>query len=116
MKDKFFKKSFGSKNFLTAQASNGVYVRLISSSLSKKGNWVPIFKNFLDRSLKFRQICFFNYLTNFKLSKKSRHKINIFRLTKTKLYNFKKLASLILLKSGNRLVIFNNQSFFFINY
>jgi len=36
--NKFLKKSFGSKNFSTAQPSNGVYVKLISSSLSKKGN------------------------------------------------------------------------------
>lgn len=112
--NKFLKKSFGSKNFSTAQPSNGVYVKLISSSLSKKGNWYTIYKNFKNLSLKFRQLFLFNCLNSF-LFKNNRSENLLSSCQNKNLDVFKKLAVFSFLKSGNRINFLNNQLLFLSN-
>ena len=113
--NKFLKKSFGSKNFSTAQPSNGVYVRLISSSLSKKGNWYTIYKNFKNLSIKSRQLSMLNCL-NLKHFD-GNCLFDTVRVDQNKnLYNFKKLANFYLLKLGTRVVLINNKLLFLSNF
>jgi len=111
---KFFKKSFGSKNFSKAQSSNGIYIKLISSSLSKKGNWHTISKKFENLSLKFRQLAVLGSLSyssvfynkSSQLIKSQNKNIDL----------FKKLAILFFSKLGNRIVYLNKQTLFDSNF
>lgn len=51
---KSLKSTFGSKSFKLAKPSNGTYLKLILSSLSKKGNWGNLLKKFSNLTLRSR--------------------------------------------------------------
>lgn len=53
--NKKLKVSFGANNFTSSKPSNGTYLRLILTSLSKKGNWGSLFRRFLNLSLESRK-------------------------------------------------------------
>lgn len=53
--NKKLKVSFGADNFTSSKPSNGTYLRLILTSLSKKGNWGSLFRRFLNLSLESRK-------------------------------------------------------------
>jgi len=55
--NKKYKFSFGANNFTNSQPSNGTYLRLVLTSLSKKGNWGSLFRRFLKLSIQARKIC-----------------------------------------------------------
>ena len=56
LNNKKYKFSFGANNFTNSQPSNGTYLRLILTSLSKKGNWGALFRRFLKLSIEARKI------------------------------------------------------------